>query len=704
MEIFQKTAKQKSEFNAFINNLDGICQQLEPYEECISIENLQNIRRNFLMKIDNFFQEDRKLNIGVIGRMKSGKSTFVNTLLFDGKNILPNAVTPKTATLTKIEYGENNSLEVDFYNKSEWEIILEHSKSENDTNQNRIAREIVAMVERNHLNPSSYVNKEREVMKYENCEELMNALQEYVSENGQYTPFVKSTIIYIDNEDLIDLTIVDTPGYDELIESRTSKTKDFIEVCDVVFFLSKASSFMNHEDIDLFMNQLPNKGVKKMVFIGSRFDDALRDFIWNCDTMKTATEELKKKLLTYGMATINKYRMQNYNNSLLINDEFNPVFVSSSVANMLKKDASKYTEREKKIYDELNLKGDLDKDLLTEIANFDCLHNKLNEIMDQKDEMLKQKADSFVFDANEEVKAELIHIKKAAEQMIQKLENGELKQLDDRRREYNKKLQAIVLQVDKLFDEWLQKLDAARQTAAINLRSYLRDDIQLPEKEGARPHFELIKRFSGKWFLPWTWGLSDEEIRSYNEKYKYLDTADALDNIQKFTEDSAECIEDVFRKTFDSLYIRHQLFDIVINSNDIGDDNFFFDSYRKMIEEKLEKIKIPKIFINGTGASTKIASQFTGEMIGNQMTGNLKTVLTKVMNELFEETSNVLELNLETFKSEIHELKKQILDNLTKDLNESLKTATKEYETKKQVTKVYHDLIDLLVIKNRWVE
>ncbi|MDD5934036.1 MAG: dynamin family protein, partial [Clostridiales bacterium] len=378
MEIFQKTSKQKDEFDAFNHKIDVICEELEPYSKKISIESIRNIKRNFQVKTDNFFSEDRKLNIGVIGRMKAGKSTFLNTLLFDGKDVLPCAVTPKTATLTKIEYGSKNALEVDFYTKDEWEILMQHVNSDIDSNQAQVAKEIMALVEKNEIDPKEYINKEKQIIYYESHEELMKELQQYVSESGKYTPFVKSTVIYIDNEELVDMMIVDTPGFDDPIQSRTAKTKDFMELCDVVFFLSKASSFMNHEDIDLFMNQLPNKGVKKMVFICSRFDDGLRDLIWSCDSITDAIKQLKQKLLTFGVSTINNYKQMHYSNSALINQNFEPVFVSSMVSNMLKKDKKDYTVQEKKVYDDLNLRGDLTDEILQEIANFDCLHEELD--------------------------------------------------------------------------------------------------------------------------------------------------------------------------------------------------------------------------------------------------------------------------------------------------------------------------------------
>ena len=46
--------------------------------------------------------ENRLLSIGIVGRVKAGKSSLLNALFFGGKQILPKAATPMTAALTII--------------------------------------------------------------------------------------------------------------------------------------------------------------------------------------------------------------------------------------------------------------------------------------------------------------------------------------------------------------------------------------------------------------------------------------------------------------------------------------------------------------------------------------------------------------------------------------------------------------------------
>ena len=73
-------------------------------------------------------EKDRNLSISIVGRVKSGKSSFLNALLFKGESVLPQAATPMTAALTYIRYAPKCRAEVEFFTKKEWETFLEQSK------------------------------------------------------------------------------------------------------------------------------------------------------------------------------------------------------------------------------------------------------------------------------------------------------------------------------------------------------------------------------------------------------------------------------------------------------------------------------------------------------------------------------------------------------------------------------------------------
>ncbi len=73
--------------------------------------------------------EDRDLKVGIIGRVKAGKSSLLNALIFEGVEVLPKAATPMTASLTILKYADTMSAEVEFYSQKDIaELKNEHER------------------------------------------------------------------------------------------------------------------------------------------------------------------------------------------------------------------------------------------------------------------------------------------------------------------------------------------------------------------------------------------------------------------------------------------------------------------------------------------------------------------------------------------------------------------------------------------------
>ena len=144
------------EFQGFINDVETIITNISVQAKEDDIAGLKKLISNFKTKTEDFYRENRKLNIGVVGQVKAGKSSFLNTLLFNGLEILPKASTPKTATLTKMEYSDENIIQIEYYSPEEWEVLEENALIDLEDEIYTSAREIVEMVRRNGVDPHTY--------------------------------------------------------------------------------------------------------------------------------------------------------------------------------------------------------------------------------------------------------------------------------------------------------------------------------------------------------------------------------------------------------------------------------------------------------------------------------------------------------------------------------------------------------------------
>ncbi|MDD6193691.1 MAG: dynamin family protein [Lachnospiraceae bacterium] len=246
-------------------------------------------------------KEGKILKIGIVGQVKAGKSSFLNSLMFDGESILPKASTPMTAGLTVLEYGDNNCFEVEYYDTNEWKefveldklyqkvekevrankdfqgapesfILKEVQKRTNDTQQS--AHELLT---RCSGNARQKIGAGTETVPFSDVNRLQTTLNQYVGAEGEYTSVVKSLYIHLHDERLKDIRIVDTPGVNDPIVSRENRTHQFLHSCHGVFFLSSASRFFDSKDMSFMNTRIGNKGVGTVVLLASKYDSVLQD-------------------------------------------------------------------------------------------------------------------------------------------------------------------------------------------------------------------------------------------------------------------------------------------------------------------------------------------------------------------------------------------------------------------------------------------
>lgn len=712
MAIFLADDKQ---LQFFIEDTKAVIERLTSKAVKSDIAVLEKLVENFRIKTEDFYRENRKLNIGVVGQVKAGKSSFLNTLLFNGEEILPKASTPKTATLTKMEYSEHNIIQVEYYSVEEWEVLKDNALVDLEDEVYTSAREIVSMVRRNGLEPAPYLEMGREQIEFAAYDDLIANLNNYVGEDGTFTPIVKAVTLYLNKEEFRGLSIVDTPGLNDPIASRTIRTKEFMEVCDVVFFLSQSGSFLDKSDWILLSSQLPQKGVKKLVLVASKYDSGIRDILRvqddddifgdddnTADNIPKACKIIRKKLKKRAKAKVEEFirdlSLRESSSELIevIKQCSDPILVSSMACNMAKKKEEEYTKEERNVYAALKkFSDDIESDLRL-LGNFDEVNAIFAGVVAEKEAILEQKAKSFIPTAMAELSACLEEFKKKSSGRLSVLEQNDRETLLEQKKFIESQINSVRADITAVFGELNAKLETEKAEGIREIREASKDYLDIKERTGERVCSQSYTVSDSKWYNPFSWGKSHTEYHTYTEHYSYCIASDAIDNLRKFAMEAVNQVEKVFSDALELKEIKRRLLNVVVQNFDMGSEKYDSALFRILVEETVNKIEFPVFNIDISDSMNGIAAKFTGELTSAGQKTELSTALSKAISRIYDELCRKLTSSVAEFKEEMKNISKTAEGSLLENINNEFETLLSQYENKENEIAEYKAYIELL--------
>lgn len=480
--------------------------------------------------LNEFTEDERVLRVGIIGRVKAGKSSMLNALLFNGNDILPKAATPMTAALTIMEYSDTVRAEVDFFTQQDIdEIKAKHtihlselSKKIAEKEQDQIARAEkkkgllsggLSPDEKRDCTEKARSQAEREMKdtptfasydQYErikasgkslsdleqyktiqatNVEELMNgALNQFVGSSGAFMPFTKSVTLYIPEKGLQGLQIIDTPGINDPVTSRGERTEQLLAQCDVVLIVSPSGQFLSSEDTDLMHRVTTKEGTQQAYIIASQVDNQL--FGSESVGLNNPSDVLQKisdSLTTHARNTLQK-QVQQYPEMKVAADKLgaNPVICSSSVAfSLLQRFDTQYTwdANLQHVWRNLNQKypdtfshAELAKNALSQMANIGKLHQIVDEVTANKEQILVQRRMDFETSKRNALQAYLKAWETRIGEQVHQIETADVGELRQQEAALNKQRTNIQMSVGSVYDDLVSDIK-------LNLDKQLKDKL-----------------------------------------------------------------------------------------------------------------------------------------------------------------------------------------------------------------------------------
>ncbi len=532
--------------------------------------------------------ENRGLKVGIIGRVKAGKSSLLNALIFEGKDVLPKAATPMTASLTILKYAQNLSAEVQFYNEKDIEelkrdheryekkfkeIVSEEVKKLEEKQQGLLNKAIEKLgnfgkafsknksdeeaPKQKILSPEEIRERAQKIAKKEldkdekltashdqyermkksglinpkdletriqadSLEELNQKLHQFVGKEGKFMPYTKAVQISLNNPNLKDLEIIDTPGVNDPIVSREARTKALLKECDVVFVIIPSGNFLTDSDMDLFDRVSNKEGIQRVYFVASQADSAVcapSEVENSRHHLPTALENVQKILsssLNETMSLLNKkypHQQEIFESAIK-----NGIILTSGVCYNLYKDFENQAswEREKEEYQLAweNLTNDYpdafdsddkSKESLLLLSNMGAIRERLEEAAKEKENIISQRLQEYLKSQANNLSSLVANLLRELESEKDRIKNADLKKISEQLKEYEKLSDKIETDFKEEYDKFVlnfikdikNRLNNALKKAAQTASDGIKEKEENPERVEQDGFWGDFKRFWG---------------------------------------------------------------------------------------------------------------------------------------------------------------------------------------------------------------
>ncbi len=444
-------------------------------------------------------------------------------------------------------------------------------------------------------------------------EELNQKLLQFVGTNGKFMPYTKAVQISLNNPNLKDLEVIDTPGVNDPIASREERTKALLKECDVVFVISPSNQFLTNSDMDLFDRVSNKEGIQRVYFVASQADSAVcspSEVQNSRHHLPTALENTQKILSSSLNATMSLLKKKYPHQQEIFESAIkNGIILTSGVCYSLYQDFENRAswEREKEEYQLAweNLTNDYPNAFsshearknLKRLSNIDAIRGRLEEVAKEKENIISQRLQDYT-------QSQANNLHNLITQLLQDLENG-------KKRIKNADMGAIKKQIE-VYEKLSGNIEIGFKEAyeefifhfIQNIRDGLNETLTkaiqkagagAQKEEGEEYYTERVKQ-GGAWgsfkrnFL---WWADDDagydEVRCTRAVVKAGTVVDLLiemhESCKKALNDSVRSFKIVFKK---ELYAK--VFPVlrqIINDDDLIDENAF----KKSVHAVTDKIK-----------------------------------------------------------------------------------------------------------------
>ncbi len=305
-------------------------------------------------------------------------------------------------------------------------------------------------------------------------EELNQKLLQFVGANGKFMPCTKAVQISLNNPNLKDLEVIDTPGVNDPIASREERTKALLKDCDVVFIVSPSNQFLTDSDMDLFDRVSNKEGLQEIYFVASQADSAvlsMSEVEKSNQHLPTAFENAQKALSSQLNSIMGAF-IENYPNQQEIFEKAikNGVILTSGVCFSMYKDFNNQAswERSQKTeeyhnalrnlkdsYPDAFSSDDKSKESLLFLSNMGAIEERLKKAAKEKEKIISQKLQSYAESQANNLHKFIVQLLQDLEEEKKRVKNADISAIKEQIVVYQNLSNEIETGFDGVYEEFI---------------------------------------------------------------------------------------------------------------------------------------------------------------------------------------------------------------------------------------------------------
>ncbi len=443
-------------------------------------------------------------------------------------------------------------------------------------------------------------------------EELNQKLLQFVGADGKYMPYTKAVQISLNNPNLKDLEVIDTPGVNDPIVSREERTKALLKDCDVVFIVSPSNQFLTDSDMSLFDRVSHKEGLQEIYFVASQADSAvgsMSEVEKSGQHLPTAFENAQKALSSQ-LNNIMEKLIQNYPNQREVFEKAikNGVILTSGNCFSMYKDFNNQAswERNQKTeeyhnalrnlrdaYPDAFNSVDKSEESLLFLSNMGAIEERLEKAAQRKEEIISQRLQDYAQSQANNLHALITQLLQDLEEEKKRIKSADMGVIKKQIEAYQNLSNEIETGFYGVYEEFIfhfinkirAGLDETLKKAIQTAKTRSREEERYTERVKQGGLFGSFKR-NFLWFFDDDAGYDEvERTRATIKAGAVLDYLKEMhESCESALNDSARSFKIVFKK---ELYTKifSQLREI------ISDDLIDAMAFKKSVEAVLDSIE-----------------------------------------------------------------------------------------------------------------